>query len=503
MVKNILAYLRECVERHPQKRAVSDRNRSLTFAELDQTARRYGQTIRNALPGVRAPSPVGVLCSRDVEPIAAFLGTVYSRNFYVPLDPDAPGEKLRAIIEDAGMEIILGGDRDVSRMGEIGFSGMLITPDKLAIEPLEALQDDAALSEEEPLYMVYTSGSTGKPKGVLKSHKAEISYIEAFCETFSFSETDVIGNQTPFFFDAAAKDLYLMLKMGITMEIIPTECFALPPELMQYLNQRQITVAFWVPTVLSIVAQLNPFSEIRPETLRSVFFVGEVMPMKHLNKWREALPDLQYVNLYGQSELCGICCFYEVRGLFSDEESLPVGAPLKNCQVYLLDQGTVVTEPGRIGEMYIVSDALAMEYYHDPEKTNTSFVTKDFGNGPVRCFKTGDLAQYDTKGNLVFASRSDFQIKHMGHRIELGEIETVAGALPEIARCCCLYNSEKKRIVLFCELTEGTEWTGTEIKRRLKTKLSSYMVPWKIHVMEALPLNANGKLDRQTLKTLL
>lgn len=502
-MNNILEYLWECVEKHPQKRAVSYRDRSASFAEMDQKGKQYGQTILNALPDTTAPNPIGVICSRDIEPIIAFLGVVYSKNFYVPLDPDAPKEKLQSIIEDADMKIIIGSVEDASLIKELAFSGTFITPDKLSIEISGELQNNKTLPEPYPLYMVYTSGSTGKPKGVLKSHQAEISYIEAYCDTFHFSESDIIGNQTPFFFDAAAKDIYLMLKMGITMEIIPTEYFPLPPELIQYLNQKRITVASWVPTVLSIVAQLNPFSVIKPETLKRVFFVGEVMPMKHLNKWRSSLPDIQYVNMYGQSELCGICCYYEVKRTFSDEQSLPMGVPLKNCKIFLLDHETVVTEPGKIGEMYIVSDALAIGYYHDPEKTNACFIMKDFGEGLVRCFKTGDLAQYDAEGNLVFASRSDYQIKHMGHRIELGEIEAIAGSLPEIARCCCLYNSEKKKIVLFCELTDGVELSGVEIKSILKTKLSSYMVPWKVNVLARLPFNANGKIDRQKLKAIL
>ena len=503
MGKNVTEYLFESAKRHPNKRAISYRNHSLTFNEMSQRAQKYGQVILGAMTDTVLPHPIGVFCSRDVEPIVAFLGVVCSGNFYVPLDPDAPTDKLKSILEDSDMRIIIGKKDNDSLVKALGFTGKFIPSEEISDEYNSDKNCCRSLPEEYPLYMIYTSGSTGKPKGVLKSHRAEISYIEAYCDTFQFAEDDIIGNQTPFFFDAAAKDIYLMLKMGITMEIIPTEYFPLPPELIQYLNQKKITVASWVPTVLSIVAQLNPFSEIIPETLKRVFFVGEVMPMKHLNKWREALPDVQYVNLYGQSELCGICCYYEVRGTFANDESLPMGIPLKNCRIYLLDDGTVINEPGKIGEMYIVSDALAMEYHNDPEKTATSFVIKDFGEGPVRCFKTGDLAQYNADGNLVFASRSDFQIKHMGHRIELGEIESIAGSLPEIARCCCLYNSEKKKIVLFCALSNGKELSGIEIKSILKTKLSSYMVPWKVTIMDKLPLNANGKIDRQKLKSLL
>ena len=310
----------------------------------------------------------------------------------------------------------------------------------------------------------------------------------------------MIGNQTPFFFDASGKDLYLMLKMGCSMEILPTKLFSFPTELMEYMNARKVSFISWVPTAISIVAQLNPFSMVKPEYLKRVFFVGEVMPMKYLNKWRKALPDIQYVNLYGQSELAGICCYFEVTGQWEDSAVLPMGKPLCNSKLYLLDGEQVVKEPGRIGEMYIVSDALALEYFHDPEKTAACFLTKDFGEGPVRCFKTGDMAQYDEKGNLVFAARSDFQIKHMGHRVELGEIEAIATTLDEIKMCCCLYRAEKQWIYLFAELTDGCALTGQEIRSLLRDKLSDYMLPRKVIILEKMPLSPNGKMDRQTLK---
>lgn len=503
MASNVLDYFFESLKKHPNKLAVSYKERSYTFSGLAQRAQEYSQAIDNFISDKIECYPIGVFCPRDIEPIAAFLGVVFSGNFYVPLDPEAPKDKLKSIIEDSDIKIIIGSICNDSLLSDIEFAGAIIHSEEVHTEYITECYNCISIQEDSPLYMIYTSGSTGKPKGVLKSHKAEISFIEAYCDTFKFSEDDIIGNQTPFFFDAAAKDVYLMLKMGITMEIIPAEYFVLPPELIRYLNEKKITIGSWVPTVLSIVAQLNPFSEIVPETLKRVFFVGEIMPMKHLNKWREALPNIQYVNLYGQSELCGICCYYEVKGSFADDESLPMGISLKNCKIYLLDNETIITEPGKIGEMYIVSDALSTEYYNDPEKTASSFLVKDFGEGLVRCFKTGDLAQYDTRGNLVFASRSDSQIKHMGHRIELGEIEAVAGALPEISRCCCLYNVEKKKIVLFCELLDGKESSGVEIKSILKTKLSAYMVPWKVIIMDKLPLNANGKIDRQALKSQL
>jgi len=381
----------------------------------------------------------------------------------------------------------------------MGYSGTIITPDDIG----STEYSDTSASASDPLYMIYTSGSTGKPKGVLKSHGALMSFISAYTGTFEFSAGDVIGNQTPFYFDAAAKDLYLMISTGAAIEIIPTELFSVTTDLVEYMNLKKITFCSWVPTALSLVAQMCPFSMVKPEFLKKMFFVGEVMPMKHLNKWREYLPDVQYVNLYGQSELAGICCYYIVDKQFTNTDTLPMGYPLGNCKVYLIDEDKVVTEQNHIGELFIVSEALATEYYNDREKTAASFITKDFGEGSVRCFKTGDLAQYNDSGELIFASRNDFQIKHMGRRIELGEIEVIAGGVPEIDRCCCLYNSERKKIVLFCQLSKGSVLTENDIRSMLKELLSSYMLPNKVKILEKLPINANGKIDRQKLKSLL
>lgn len=491
---NLLEYLENAAKRYPDKKAVACREAEYSYAELKHCARAAATAI-----GDKTGKAVGVMAERGIETIAFFFAALYSGGFYVPLDPDMPTDKMAAVIEDADIDTILGVSSLEEKARSTGFTGRYLSEGSFENAKCGLPHIDSTA----PAYMVYTSGSTGKPKGVLKSHGAVISFVEAYVKTFDFSPDEVIGNQTPFFFDASAKDIYLMLKLGATMEILPTTLFTLPPELIDYLNEKKVTFASWVPTAISIVAQLNPFSMVKPTTLKKLFFVGEVMPMKHLNKWREALPDIHYVNLYGQSELAGICCYYEVKGEFENSATLPMGLPLSNAKIYLLDGDKIITEPEHIGEMYIVSDALALCYYNDPEKTAASFMLRDFGEGEVRCFKTGDFAKRDSEGNLVFAARKDHQIKHMGHRIELGEIEAVAGALPEIQRCCCLYNAEKRKIIMFCEVAEGCTLRGIDIQRMLKEKLSSYMVPGKVNIMDKLPLNKNGKIDRQGLKELL
>ena len=270
--------------------------------------------------------------------------------------------------------------------------------------------------------------------------------------------------------------------------------------LIEYLNARRITYLCWVPTALSIVTQLNTFRQILPTTLQTVLFVGEVFPVKQLHKWLTTLPELRYVNLYGSSELAGICCYYEIpRGQLP--EQLPMGIPLSNCRVYLHAAGGFVTSPEQLGEVWVESPALALEYYGDPEKTAVAFCQETLPDGRTgRVLKTGDLARYDAEGNLVFSSRKDFQIKHMGRRIELGEIEAAADRLPELQRCCCLYNDGKKRIELFCQLSPGLALDGKQIQSLLRGSLSDYMVPTKVHILDEMPFNANGKIDRSRLK---
>lgn len=475
----------------PEKTAVADGETRYTFSELRALAAGLGSALLRRSNG---GAPVGVLVERSVDTAAELFAALWAGAPYVPLDPTLPQEKMRTILADAGVVNLLGRQEHRALAAELGLP--LLTPAEADADPLPPQPSDP----DAPYCLVYTSGSTGRPKGVVKSHAAMGSFLDAFLARFRISPDEIIGNQTPFFFDAAAKDLYLMSRLGCTLEIIPAEKFIFPVRLIEYLNERSVSYVCWVPTALSIVTALNTFRQILPRTLRRVFFVGESFPIKELHKWLEALPELDYVNLYGQTELAGICCYYEIpRG--EKPERLPMGQPLGNCRVWLHGEGGFVTAPDEVGELWVESPALALGYHGDPEKTAAVFAVETLPDGSrARVLKTGDLAQYDAAGMLVFRSRSDYQIKHMGRRIELGEIEAVTDKLPQIARCCCLYNDEKKRIELFCSLAEGEALTGREVQSLLRGRLSDYMLPSRVHVLDALPLNQNGKLDRRALR---
>ena len=497
----MITYFENTVSKYPDKKAVGCGDVSYTFAEVKDLAKRLGASISRGLDGAKK-APVAVLTGRDAETVICFLAVLYSGNYYVPVDPDMPREKMKKILSDCRPSVILGSPENEKCLPEDAGNYIYLSPADAADSGIGT----PAIAEDDPLYMIYTSGSTGMPKGVLKGNGAVKDFIETFAETFALGSDEIIGNQTPLFFDASAKDLYLMLYTGATMEILPSELFIFPVNLIEYLNKKQITYVCWVPTALALVTQLKTFTKVLPTTLRKVFFVGEVFPIKQLRAWVEALPSLLYVNLYGSTEIAGISCYYEIDPK-TPITHIPMGKALKNCHVFLLDGETVVdpSDTERIGEVCIESGALALGYYNDAEKNASTFVQMKVpgADGLRRVLRSGDLARYTADGDLDFVSRKDFQIKHMGRRIELGEIESAADGLADTVRCACLYKQEKGRIVLFCELKDGSDWDSKTIKGLLREKISDYMIPNKVHILEKLPLNANGKIDRTALKEML
>lgn len=441
------------VSNYPDDIAVSDGTRALTFAQL--------RDATQACPGA-GEGPVLIECDRSVDTIVRIVGAILAGRTFVPLDPEMPAAKRAAIEETLA-------------------SGV----------------------PEDALAVIFTSGSTGRPKGVAKGEASYLAFIRAFCATFDLGHDEVVGNQTPFFFDASSKDLLLMMYAGARLEIIPSRLFGLPMELITYLNERMVTYACWVPSAYSVVSQLHAFEEVVPTTLRHAHFVGEAFPLDHLRAWMDAVPAASYVNLYGSTELAGICCHCRLDPT-RHYATLPMGEALAGCEVFLADGNELVAGPGATGEICVAGDTLAIEYLGDPEGTAKRFVEMQTPSGRVaRVLRTGDLARVDEDGEMVFSGRSDYQIKHMGRRIELQEIEVVAQELPEIDLCCCAYDTRRQRIVMFCLLAPEVELAAREVRRLLKSHLSSYMVPGRVFVLDEMPRNANGKIDRAALNARL
>lgn len=498
MINNVLQYLELQEQKNPDKYAILEKDGTgFTFKELALKAREIGSFLAES--GIYKQA-IPVFSNQSSRSVLLFFGVLYSGNYYVPIDIETPKDRIEIILNNCKAKISCGCDAEFDRV-EIPYFALDTMLGKENKELLNSVRRKHTINN--PLYMVYTSGSTGTPKGVIKSHNSMISFIESFVDTFNIEE-EIIGNQTPFYFDASGKDIYLMLKTGSTMHIVPKELFMFPVGLIEFLNERKISYICWVPSALAIISQLNALKTMTLPYIRNVFFVGEVMQIKHLNYWRNHLLEVRYVNLYGSSEMAGTCSYYIVDREFGLEEKLPIGKPLNGTEMFLLDEENKLVTGDNVGEICVRSPLLASGYFGDKEKTSKVFVNNVLNDDYLDLMlRTGDLGKYDDEGNIVYVARKDYQIKHMGHRIELYEIETYVNALDFIDVSCCLYDEKRSKIVLFFTVTKELEDYNKEITIRLKEKLPVYMIPNRFIKIETIQKNKNGKIDRVLLKSLI
>lgn len=498
MIKNIADYLRITAGNYPDKCAYTDENHAITFGELDKAAKMIATSL---LAKVAIGSPVLVYMEKSVECIESFLGVALSGAFYVPIDISMPYIRVKLILDTLGSNLVLARRCDTLPEEVIKNCEILYLEDIFETGNIDeegvALRQSRSI-DTNPAYAIFTSGSTGVPKGVLVSHRSVINFTEWWCETFDFSDKEVFANQTPFYFDASVKDIYATLRCGATMHIIPKKLFMLPKKLVQFLNDKEVNCIDWVPSVLCMIANFKTLEKEKPLYLKKIMFLGEVMPTKQYNIWKNALPDVKFANLYGPTEATGDCTYYKIERDIPDDEPIPIGGACENTEVLLFDEeGHLVTEPDTIGEICVRGCSLALGYYNNPEKTEEAFVLNPLQtNYKERMYKTGDLGKYNKYGEIIFLARKDSQIKHMGHRIELGEIETAIGAVDGINRVACLYEHKTQKII---SVYEGSIEKADLIKA-VKERIPAYMMPSVFNKVDKMPTNLNGKIDRVLLK---
>lgn len=501
MIYLIQHYLAETALRFPDKTAVSCRDESVSYRELDLSTNALARALVRL--GADRGAFIPIFMAKSVNAISAILAVLKSDCAYVPVDTGSPAERLSKLLEATRAPFVL-----VDNESEAAFDE-LMQPAQRGIRVVNI--DNPVFESREPLvcrnisidvaYVLFTSGSTGMPKGVMISHQMVIDYIDWCVETYALTERDVIANHAPLYFDNSTFDLYTAFKSGAELHLVYDELNVLMHKLVGWLESRKITTFFCVPSVLTILLRSRRVVPGCFPDLRHVIAAGEVLPPEVLRGWMSALPHVQYANMYGPTEITVDCTFHVVTDLpLADESSIPIGRPRPNMEVFLrAEDGSLSIEPGSDGEIAVRGKSVSYGYLNNAEKTRAAFIQNphhDLYHDPV--YLTGDLARIDAHGRFLYVGRKDRQIKFMGNRIELGEVEVALMRVEGVTEGVVVFNDAPsiadKCIAALVVLEEGV--TTLEVAKRLREALPAYMVPRQIVASEKMPRTPNGKSDR-------
>ena len=478
----------------PENKAVTDAAGTLSYARLREMSRRAASALLRL--GL-ADAPVMVYLPKSAAMICGFCAAMYAGRPYVPTDAAAPRGRLEKIISNLAPCAVITNPALAGNLEGIAGDYRVLLIDELTAAEEDSALIDAALrtvTDSDPIYIMYTSGSTGTPKGVTIPHRGVLLFARWAERTFGWTSETVIANQAPLYFDVSVMDVYGAMRCGGELILTSEALFHFPNKLPEFLAENAVTHIYWVPTVMINIANSGALEGVELPALKTVAFAGEVMPNRQLNVWRRALPGRLFANLYGPTET-DVCTAYVVDREFTDAEPLPIGTPLPDMRVLLLDEAGKRVGPGETGEICVAGSGILLGYWNNPEQTAKSSVSDpDNAAYPTRYYRTGDLGWWNERGELMYSGRRDGQIKLRGNRIELGEIEAAARLLPGAENVCAVFDKPRQEIVLFIEAAE--EIPLRTLRRSLRGAIPAYMMPARAVTMEKLPHNANDKIDR-------
>jgi amino acid adenylation domain-containing protein/FkbM family methyltransferase len=487
------------VEQTADQIAVSFENEQLTYAELNRRANQLAHYLQSL--GLGVEDRVGLLVERSLEMIVGILGTLKAGGVYVPLDPAYPNEKLQFMIDDAGIQILL----TQSYLGGIATpaEGQIFYLDSQTDE-LEGFSDENLPNQTRPnhlAYLMYTSGSTGQPKGVGIPHQAVVRLIKE-TNYATFGSDEVFLQLAPISFDAATFEIWGSLLNGSQLVVMPPHQPSLA-EIGAALRDHSVTT-LWLTAGLFHIMVDNRLDDLTG--LRQLLAGGDVLSLSHVRKFLEGAKGARLINGYGPTESTTFACCYTMNDasqLDPWRTSVPIGSPISNTKVYILDASLHPTPIGVIGELYIGGDGLGRGYWNDPELTAEKFLPDPFsGEVGAHLYRTGDLVRHLPDGSIEFVGRADLQVKLRGFRIEVCEIEVALNqhtAVREAVVVAREDNPGDKRLVAYVVLEEEQAVTSSDMRSYLKQKLPDYMIPSYFVVLEKMPLTENGKVDRGSL----
>ncbi len=506
--ENTIAQLFEQqVARTPDAVAVVSAGRSLTYRELDQRSNRLARHLQQL--GVRPETLVGIAVERSVEMMVGLLAILKAGGAYVPMDPSYPAQRIALMIEDSEAQVILATESTRSRLGKS--ARRIVSIDRNADDrDAEAIAGNgtypvsSAASGQNLAYVIYTSGSTGKPKGVMIEHHNVVNFFTGMDRAIG-SDPGVWLAVTSISFDISVLELFWTLTRGFQVIIHGDEGpQTIPDEIRKY----GVTHMQSTPSLARMIA-VDPNGLASLGRLKKLFLGGEALPPSLIRQLRQEFRGEMY-NMYGPTETTIWSTTFRITG---DSEIIPIGKPIANTQVYVLDSGLHPVAAGETGDLYIGGDGVVRGYWQRPDLTAEKFLSDPFQLGN-RMYRTGDIARFLPDGNLEFLGRADFQVKLRGFRIEIGEIEAALEIQAGVVQAVVVASEfksriqtqtqtqiqiEDKRLVAYVVPKPGTKLEVADLRAALAAILPEYMVPSHFVFLDSLPLTANGKIDRNAL----
>lgn len=489
----------EQVLRSPDAVAVVFKEQRLTYSELNQRANQVAHFLREQ--GVGPEALVGVSLERSPELVIALLGVWKSGGAYVPLDPAYPADRLSFMVGDADVRVLLTEDKCRHLFPHVEDRTVCLDSEWARIAEHSTDNLRVGTLPSNLAYVMYTSGSTGKPKGAMILHGGLVNYLWWAIKAYGVEAGGSVPVHTSVSFDLTVTSLYPALLVGGRAELLSEDVGA--QNLLAALRRSKgRTLVKITPAHLDLLSQqLSPY-EVNGLT-KTFVIGGENLPAESLQVWRDFAPETRLINEYGPTETVVGCCVYEVRPGDPQNGPVPIGRPIDNTELYVLDADMRPVPVGVMGELYIGGAGVARGYFNRPELTKERFLPDPFsGRIGARLYKTGDLARYRSDGVLEYLGRIDNQVKVRGYRIELGEIEAVLAGHPAVQSCAVLAREDTpgdKQLIGYVVARERQSIDVAELQSSLAERLPDYMVPVHFVVLDSFPLTENGKVDRKAL----
>lgn len=499
----------DAARRHPRRTALADAEQTWSYAELDVWADRIAAALR--VRGVGPDTVVGLCAQRSAEMVAGIFGILKAGGAYMPLDPTYPSERIQELLTGSGARYVLTQPQfddqrldAVAHVLELHHDGHLSDRQGHALESTEGVggvPSGAGVGPTSLAYIIYTSGSTGRPKGVMIEHRAAVNRIEWMQNEYRLAETDCVLQKTPFTFDVSVWEFFWPLLFGARLAIAEPEGHKDPGYLVSAIQRFGVTTLHFVPSMLRSILQEPGWTQCT--SIRQVFCSGEALPADVCAR-HYALHPAPLHNLYGPTE-AAVDVSHWTCPIGAVARTIPIGKPIQNIQLYVLNDNLDPQGIDCIGELYIAGVGLARGYLNDPERTAERFVRNPFTREPdARMYRTGDLARWRSDGTLEFFGRVDDQIKLRGFRIELGEIEHRLDAHPAVCSSVVILREEKAGnplLVAYVVLNgdSALEQWRDDLVQHLARALPEYMVPAAFVALPSLPVTPHGKLNRKAL----